>query len=72
MPENVVRFRPSTWPAAQDGDEDSRADPTREYILDMIEQLAALARRDGDPVLGAQLEGVLQRQARSRARDSGS
>lgn len=39
-------------------------DQTRQYILDMIGQLALLANQEGDPVLSAMLREVLRRQGR--------
>lgn len=71
MSENVVRLYPSPAPA-QDVGEATLPGPTREYILDMVEQLAKLARGCGDSLLAAKLEGVARRQPPARARNAAS
>ena len=71
MPENVVRLHPPSRPAAQDVGQAS-AEPTREYILDMVEQLAKLARGCGDSLLAAKLEDVVRGESPVRAPDAAS
>jgi hypothetical protein len=67
---NVVRFR-ATSPESQSATihnlkSSNPQEQTHEYILEMIGQLATLARDQGDPVLAAMLREVLRRQGRRR------
>ena len=71
MPENVVRLYPSPAPAQVVG-EATLPGPTREYILDMVEQLAKLAKGCGDSLLAAKLEDVARRQHPARAHNAAS
>ena len=57
MKENVVCLR-ACFTTPEDDIEHSPADPTRDYILDMVQQLAHLARERGEPQLGSMLDEV--------------
>jgi hypothetical protein len=60
MKENVVSLR-ACFAAPEDHIEDSPADQTRDYILDMVQQLAQLARDRGESQLGSMLDEVSQK-----------
>jgi hypothetical protein len=58
--ENVVSLRACVPDTAVEA-EHSAADQTRDYILDMMQQLSKLARDRGEVLLGIMLDEVLLR-----------
>jgi hypothetical protein len=56
----VVRLRAGRT-IAHDGDKHSADAHIREYILDMVRQLACLAEAHGEPLLGLMLDEITYR-----------